>query len=439
MSILSITLPSNTFITNGKHITFKAPCDIVGGTKLLINGDEQPYQLVDSNNQNLSEYVTVFGAGAMVHVILDVYRHFAYVQNSIVASGGQGISGVESFNKRTGNVTPQATDYTPEFIGAAAASHAEQHKRGGKDAISPADIGAAPAVHEHDYSPVGHAHIEYALKEHEHEVEDLKGVAKAYHKHSAADIEGAFTKTEADSLYFQISDSDVVYKIGALTQDEADLLYAGVNHTHDIDAASLGLAPLNHTHTADSIGASAIGHSHSLSELKAASDSHTHTADEIGAAGKNHTHKLEDLGAAEKNHTHSPEDIGALTQGEADLLYSPIGALTQADLDGLNEVYFPISGGEFTGNVLMGTHSIFNIGELSFSDINISEGHYTDENANAVPIVMFTSPIGNVVARGISAPINDNDIANKEYVDAAIAAAIANIGVYDGTVNYENV
>lgn len=50
---------------------------------------------------------------------------------------------------RAGAVRAQAGDYTAEMVGAAEKNHAARHKKGGGDALSPSDIGAAAEAHAH--------------------------------------------------------------------------------------------------------------------------------------------------------------------------------------------------------------------------------------------------------------------------------------------------
>lgn len=90
MSTLTVTLPSHTSVRNGRQIVFRAPCDCVGVTGLIINNNT--YALVDANNNILSSINTnAFKAGAMISVILDVDNYKAYIQG---ASSGAAINGV---------------------------------------------------------------------------------------------------------------------------------------------------------------------------------------------------------------------------------------------------------------------------------------------------------------------------------------------------------
>lgn len=62
---------------------------------------------------------------------------------------------VISFNGRTGNVVPQAGDYTADDVGAAPAIHADRHATGGADPITPASIGAAAETHAEQHASTG--------------------------------------------------------------------------------------------------------------------------------------------------------------------------------------------------------------------------------------------------------------------------------------------
>lgn len=118
MSTITLDLPSYASVMDGKHVTFRAPCDSTGVTGVVINYDT--YALKDMYNNDISSSNnTAFKEGAMVYVILDATNHVAYLQNS---------SGVESFNGRFGVIVPQSGDYTYEMVGAAATNHTHQAK-----------------------------------------------------------------------------------------------------------------------------------------------------------------------------------------------------------------------------------------------------------------------------------------------------------------------
>lgn len=119
MSKITLTFQDYASIMDGKHVTFRAPCDSTGITGIVINHDT--YELKDMYNNDIGNSNSMaFKAGAMVYVILDATNHVAYLQNS---------SGVESFNGRFGAIEPQSGDYTYEMVGAAPT----EHTHGAKD------------------------------------------------------------------------------------------------------------------------------------------------------------------------------------------------------------------------------------------------------------------------------------------------------------------
>jgi hypothetical protein len=173
MSTLSVMItPPNNFIMDGKHVTFKAPCDSIGVTSVFINDDPQEYKLVDSRGKLMAEVTDtmLFKEGAMVHIVLDVSNHLAYVQNT----NFEAMAAVTSFNGRHGDVMPMGDceDYDYEMVGAAAEIHAEEHWIGGKDWLDPEKIGAATSNHNHDgvYAKIDHTHeMDFAAKDHNHD------------------------------------------------------------------------------------------------------------------------------------------------------------------------------------------------------------------------------------------------------------------------------
>lgn len=82
MSTLTVSLPTGTAVCNGKQITFRAPCDCAGVDGIVI--DDTTYQLVDTNNESISNKGEQFALGAMVSVILDTDNSRAYIQNAAV-------------------------------------------------------------------------------------------------------------------------------------------------------------------------------------------------------------------------------------------------------------------------------------------------------------------------------------------------------------------
>ena len=170
--------PPNNFIMDGKHVTFKAPCNSIGVTSVFINDDPQEYKLVDSRGKLMAEVTDtmLFKEGAMVHIVLDVSNHLAYVQNT----NFEAMAAVTSFNGRHGDVMPMGDceDYNYEMVGAAAEIHANEHVSNsdygeiGTDPLTPEMIGAATSGHDHDdkYALINHTHeMDFAAKNHNHD------------------------------------------------------------------------------------------------------------------------------------------------------------------------------------------------------------------------------------------------------------------------------
>ena len=115
MSVLKITLPSGTSVTDGLHVTFRAPSDSTGITSIKVTDIGKTYELRDVYNRPISANADLaFKKDAMVYVILDDTKGYAFLQN---------VGGVESFNGRTGAIVPQTGDYTAVMVGAAEKVH----------------------------------------------------------------------------------------------------------------------------------------------------------------------------------------------------------------------------------------------------------------------------------------------------------------------------
>ena len=76
-----------------------------------------------------------------INEIIDKYVSSETLAQTVLASGS-----VSSVFGRAGAVTAQTGDYTAEQVGAAAKTHAAQHKKGGSDPILAEDIGAVPGA-----------------------------------------------------------------------------------------------------------------------------------------------------------------------------------------------------------------------------------------------------------------------------------------------------
>ena len=82
-----------------------------------------------------------------------------------------------------------------------------------------------------------------------------------------------------------------------------------MNNPHQVTHVQTGAAPLNHTHSVESLGVAPQSHTHTPGECGAASTNHTHTLVSLGAANAVHTHEPEDCGAAPEVHPHILSDI----------------------------------------------------------------------------------------------------------------------------------
>lgn len=76
-----------------------------------------------------------------INEIIEKYVSGETLEQVVLASGS-----VSSVFGRAGAVTAMTGDYTAEQVGAAAKTHAAQHKKGGSDPISAEDIGAVPGA-----------------------------------------------------------------------------------------------------------------------------------------------------------------------------------------------------------------------------------------------------------------------------------------------------
>lgn len=79
MSIVKVTLPVGELPVNGKQVTFVAPCDCTQTEALQIEGEN--YTVVDALGNCVTGKGGKWATGAVVSVILDVDKKFAYLQN----------------------------------------------------------------------------------------------------------------------------------------------------------------------------------------------------------------------------------------------------------------------------------------------------------------------------------------------------------------------
>ncbi|MBC9000452.1 hypothetical protein [Micromonospora aurantiaca (nom. illeg.)] len=232
-------------------------------------------------------------------------------------------------------------------------------------AITAADVGAAPAVHDHDDRYPTETEVAEALATKAEDVHSHPG----YVPTSTVGVEGGpagplvggvlptsqlpalaitdvFTvASEAEMLALAAQRGDVAIRTdlpgalilaadppsalaswkqlptpadavlsvngrtGVVVLAAADVGAAATDHTHT--PAEIGAATAGHTHTAAQVGAAAAGHGHTAAEVGAAAAAHSHTAAQVGAAAASHTHSPAEAGAAPASHTHSPAEAGA--------------------------------------------------------------------------------------------------------------------------------
>ena len=84
---LSITLPENETVCNGKQITFKTPVDSTVYTTITI--ENVVYTLVTASGECIPNGTLLWKANSMVSVVLDCSTNKAYVQNAEHISFGK--------------------------------------------------------------------------------------------------------------------------------------------------------------------------------------------------------------------------------------------------------------------------------------------------------------------------------------------------------------
>lgn len=78
---LTVTLPEGARITNGRQITFRAPCDCTGVTGIIVG--ETTYSLVDTMEKSVGDG-GVFKQGSLVSVVLDTENSKAYLVTTAI-------------------------------------------------------------------------------------------------------------------------------------------------------------------------------------------------------------------------------------------------------------------------------------------------------------------------------------------------------------------
>ena len=78
MATITVTLPEGITLSQGKQISFTAPCDSTGVTGIIINN--VTYTLLKANGDSLE--TGAFISGALISVLIDLTNHKAYIQNN---------------------------------------------------------------------------------------------------------------------------------------------------------------------------------------------------------------------------------------------------------------------------------------------------------------------------------------------------------------------
>lgn len=234
------------------------------------------------------------------------------------------------------------------------------------DAYTKAESDArfAPISHAHsNYATADHTHSNYATTDHTHtELHThanktvLDGITAA--KVAAWDAGtgsttptiDAYTKTESDSRFAQISHTHSNY----MTESEAEDAFAPIGHTHSNYMTSVeagnAFAPITHEHA----GYAAENHTHSYNDLtdipsdQGSTYTHpaTHPASMItGLATVATSGKYSDL-------TGKPTSLPA-NGGDADTVGGKYPS-SFANVSHTHSTYLPLSGGSLTGNLNVG-------------------------------------------------------------------------------------
>lgn len=326
------------------------------------------------------------------------------------------------------------------LAGKAAAEHT--HAQSEVTGLTEALAGKSDTTHSHTLASLG-----AAAEEHTHEQSEITGLttalagkANSSHTHAQSEVTGL-----ADALDAK----------------------ADASHTHaqseitGLTAALEGKAAADHTHTPAEIGASAEGHKHEQSDINGlstalagkANATHGHEQSEInglvdalaGKAASDHTHTYSDVGAAAASHTHAQGEIDGLTDALAGKAaanhthtYSDVGAAAashsheQSEINGLvdalGEKATKVSGatnGNFAG--LDANGNLTDSGKKAADFATAEQGAKADA---AMPIAggTFTGSVSGV------APTADANLTTKQYVDEQIAANVASVFKFKGTV-----
>lgn len=225
-------------------------------------------------------------------------------------------------------VTDKPSTYTPS-------AHKSSHATGGGDALSPSDIGAAAASHDHSgmYAPLGHTHNDLYYTESE---VDARFNTSTGHDHDGTDSK-KITWTNIDgkpSTYTPATHDNAAHSAYYITASSVN--FANLNANGSVGTGDLQVAIGNHNH--DSVYAT-IGHDHSGIYAPA---SHTHdgryyTTLEVDArfntiTGHDHdgtdSKKIEWANIEGKPSTYAPSTHGNAAHSEAYITASSVSFAT---------------------------------------------------------------------------------------------------------------
>lgn len=211
------------------------------------------------------------------------------------------------------------------------------------------------------------ADLLYAPISHTHD-----GYAAAAHTHTADDITGLPSSIDAYSK----TEADERFAPAAhshgeyMTEDEAVDAFAGVSHTHsaaDITGLPSSVDAYSKTEVDNMMNGKADA-GHGHDEYAPA----THSHNEYAASG--HTHTYSDVGAAASSHTHTPASIGAASSSHTHTPAS-IGAAASshthsgyASSGHSHSDYLPKSGGTVSGDLTV-TGTVISNGVLNTQSI----------------------------------------------------------------------
>ena len=213
-----------------------------------------------------------------IHHVKNIFQVYLDYLTEKMSSGGSGFVTNEQLDQRVALIIASYQAYVNDVVKVVndklVLHIADKDNPHG---VTPAKIGA---------SPVNHTHTPVSI-----------GAADRVHTHVLKDI------TDATELIDAITDIENLLVGYDAFKTKVDAHIANKNNPHGITPEIIKAAPVNHTHTLDSLGAAAANHNHdnTYSKLDHNHDAvysklnHTHTPASIGAANVTHQHNLTDI------------------------------------------------------------------------------------------------------------------------------------------------